>query len=135
MENPVNAEYEEVLSLLRNDQYIVINTCHGGFSLSKEAVLAYLEKAGIAYTLEPQRDRDTQNRLGSRIIVDDKEFYDRYDIPRDDPALVNVVRQLGSKSWGEYAKLKIVKVPRDVDWYIEDYDGKEWVAEKHRTWR
>jgi hypothetical protein len=30
--------------------------------------------------------------------------------------------------------LLIVEVPADVDWYIEEYDGLEWVAEKHRTW-
>jgi len=134
MDDPVNPEHEELISLLRSDPRIVINTCHGGFGLSREAQLQYLELAGIPYTLEEQPDRDTQNRLGSRIMVNGKQFF-VHDIPRDDPALVSVVRQLGSKAWGEYAKLKVVKIPRDVDWYIDEYDGKEWVAEKHRTWR
>ena len=67
-------------------------------------------------------------------MVDGVEF-NSWDIPRDDPALINVIRQLGSESNGEYAKIKIVEVPPDIDWYVEDYDGKEWVAEKHRTWR
>ena len=134
MGNEVNSEYEEVLSLLRSDQQIVINTCYGEFGLTREAQLEYLRQANITYSLRPQVDRDTQNRLGDRIFVNDKPF-DHRNIPRDDPALVSVVRQLGSKSWGEYAKLKIVKIPRDIDWYIDDYDGKEWVAEKHRTWR
>ena len=30
--------------------------------------------------------------------------------------------------------LKIIEIPDDVDWIIEEYDGNEWVAEKHRTW-
>jgi len=35
---------------------------------------------------------------------------------------------------GWAAQLKVVDVPDDVDWYIDEYDGKEWVAERHRTW-
>ena len=29
----------------------------------------------------------------------------------------------------------VYKSDPDVEWYIEEYDGQEWVAEKHRTWR
>jgi hypothetical protein len=36
---------------------------------------------------------------------------------------------------GAHANLKIVEVPPDVEWQIEEYDGNEWVAEKHRTWQ
>ena len=129
-----NLDYEDLLNHLRGIQRIVINTCHGGFSLSREAELLYLEKAGIDYTLVPQPDRDAQARLGSKIHVNGR-YWSGSDIDRDDPALVNIVRQLGSKSWGQYAKLKVVEVPAKVDWYIEDYDGKEWVAERHRIWR
>ena len=32
------------------------------------------------------------------------------------------------------AKLKIVEIPDDVEWIIEEYDGKEWIAEDHRRW-
>jgi hypothetical protein len=35
---------------------------------------------------------------------------------------------------GTYANLKVVTIPGDVDWEIGEYDGMEWVAEKHRTW-
>jgi len=28
----------------------------------------------------------------------------------------------------------INEVPDDIDWYIEDNDGREVVAEKHRKW-
>jgi hypothetical protein len=31
--------------------------------------------------------------------------------------------------------LAIVEIPDDVQWIIEENDGMEWVAEKHRTWR
>ena len=128
-------DHDELIRQLRGVQRIVINRAHGGFGLSHEAVIMYLDLAGIDYTLKPQADRDAQNRWGDKILVNGKEFHDRYDIPRDDPALVAMVRRLGSKANGSYAKLKIVEVPAGVEWTIDDYDGKEWVAEVHRTWQ
>jgi hypothetical protein len=130
----VNPEHEELLNQLRGVQRVVINTQYGGFNLSREASLLYLDLAGLAYTLEPQEDRDAQTRLGDRIMVNGREFWGR-DIARDDPALVATVRRLGSEAAGDYAILKVVEVPAGVEWYVEEYDGKEWVAEKHRIWR
>ena len=57
------------------------------------------------------------------------------DIERNDPILVQVVEEMGSNADGSVAELKIVEVPDDVEWMIEEYDGTEWVAEVHRTWR
>ena len=131
----ITDDHAELIRQLRGIQHIVINRAHSGFGLSNEAILLYLDLAGIAYTLEPQADRDSQTRWGDKIMVNGKEFHDRYDIARDDPALVTVVRRLGSKANSSYAKLKIVEVPAGVVWQIDDYDGKEWVAEVHRTWR
>ena len=91
---------------------VVINKCHGGFSLSKEAVQYILDK---------------HNK-----VVDQYAGYNPVD--RSDPALVDVVETLGEKADGGFAELKIVEVPDDVKWHIEEYDGKEWVAEDHRTW-
>jgi len=48
--------------------------------------------------------------------------------------LVAIVEALKERADGKYAKLKIVEIPDDVNWYIEEYDGNEWVAERHRTW-
>jgi len=90
---------------------VVINKCHGGFGLSKEAENKYKELAGIT----------------------NPNFYDR-SIARDDEHLIAVVELLGSAADSRYSELKIVDIPEDVDWYIEEYDGLEWVAEKHRTW-
>ena len=130
----INQEHLELLKQLRGVKHIVINRAFGGFSLSREGILGYLDLAGIDYTLEPQPDREKQTRLGARIVVNGVNFESRT-IPRDDPALVATVRRLGSKANGDYAKLKIIEIPGDVDWFVDEYDGKEWVAEKHRTWR
>lgn len=44
------------------------------------------------------------------------------------------MEQLGEAADGDYAELKVVEIPDDVQWIVEEYDGAEWVAEKHRTW-
>jgi hypothetical protein len=103
---------EELMKVLRGVQYVVINTCYGGFGLSGRAVRDYKDMAGI---------------------TDDK-WYER-DIPRDDPYLIKIVRDLGMAANGAHANLKIVEIPPDVEWQIEEYDGNEWVAEKHRIWQ
>ena len=63
------------------------------------------------------------------------EPYGARDLKRNDPHLVQVVKELGQEADGGFAELSIVKVPDDVKWQIEEYDGNEWVAEVHRTWR
>lgn len=39
-----------------------------------------------------------------------------------------------SKADGKCAELKIIEIPDDIEWEIEEYDGWEHVAEKHRVW-
>lgn len=56
------------------------------------------------------------------------------DIPRDDADFVAVVESLGEAASGKCSKLKIVEIPDDTEFQIEEYDGYEHVAEKHRTW-
>jgi len=57
-----------------------------------------------------------------------------YDIERDDVDLVKVVEEIGEKASGRYSALKVVEIPKEVEFQIEEYDGDEWIAEKHRTW-
>ena len=90
---------------------VVINTCFGGFSLSEEACEMYAERKGISVF---------------DVYV--------YEINRDDVDLVAVVETLGKNANGDYARLKVVEIPADVVWIIEEYDGAEHVAEVHRTW-
>lgn len=93
-------------------QRIVINKCYGGFGLSDKAMELYKTKTGI----------------------EEDEWFSAYDIERDDPILIEVIEELGEKAEGDCAKLKIVEIPDDVEWFVEEYDGKEWISEVHRTW-
>jgi hypothetical protein len=45
-----------------------------------------------------------------------------------------VVEALGDSASGDFAALKVVEIPDDVEWEIHDYDGKESVRERHRSW-
>jgi hypothetical protein len=128
-----NPEHEDLIRHLRGIQYIVINTKHGGFGLSKEAKLLYLQRAGISYTLVPGPDRHTEERYGPQIDVNGLMWHE-YDIARDDSILVDVVRQLGVRANGIFSILKIVEVPAGVKWFIDDHDGKEIIREQHRFW-
>lgn len=102
---------QDFINKLKGVQYIVINDCYGGFGLSNRAAQEYKRLAGIT----------------------DSSWHDR-EIPRNDPYLVQIVRELGIAANGSNANLKIVEIPGDVDWLIQEYDGAEWIAETHRTW-
>jgi len=62
-------------------------------------------------------------------------YFSERDINRTDPLLIKVIKEMGNDANGHCAELKIINIPDDVEWEIEEYDGSEWVAEKHRTWR
>jgi hypothetical protein len=128
-----NLDYDLLIEHLRGYRDLVINTCHGGFGLSRDAQIAFLERSQTSYTLVPRDDRHSNERYGPMIMVKGKHWYDK-EIKRDDPVLVTLVHELGRAADGEHARLKIVRIPADVDWQIDDYDGKEWISEKHRTW-
>jgi xanthine dehydrogenase molybdopterin-binding subunit B len=109
---------------------IVLNKCFGGFGISDKAFEKYLEYKGIDYV-----KTEDKRILGGANYYDTKEKkLTYYNIERDDPILVKVVEELGDKANGRFSDLEVVEIPDDIEWDIEEYDGKEWVAEKHRTW-
>jgi hypothetical protein len=135
---------------------VVINNCYGGFSLSEKAVLRYAELKGITIyvnkgkygfpeylTVPPEQVTPSLENWHTATSAEKKASNDAYarehfsdrEIKRDDPLLVQIVEELGGEeAGGMCADLKVVDVPDDVDWAIEEYDGNEWVSEKHRRW-
>lgn len=93
----------------RATRKIVINSDYGGFSISKPAIKLYQELSGQPYP-------------GDSLVK------------RDDKYLIEVIERLGDKARGGFAAPKIVEIPGNVKWIIEEFDGLEWVAEEHRTW-
>jgi len=83
---------------------IVYNGCYGGFGLSEEAKERYAELTGC-----------------------DPDFYDR-ELPRHDPALVQVVEELGDEANGFCAQLRIEEI-EGTKYRIDEYDGYESVEQ------
>jgi hypothetical protein len=96
---------------------VIINACFGGFALSKRAVQLYHQYAAA---VEPAGERLPQLYPGAT--------------DRSDPMLVRVVEELGADANGQFASLRVLEIPDDVEWTIEDHDGFEHVAEVHRVW-
>jgi hypothetical protein len=113
---------------------IVINSDFGGFGLSDKAIREYALKKGMTLVEEKCGQFSFTNFYNGEIS-ENNLFLDR-DIDRSDIDLVKIVETLGTAANGKYANLKVVEIPKDVDgnWYIEEYDGQEHVAERHRTW-
>lgn len=111
---------------------IVINKCFGGFGISRAAFLRLREMGNEYAIAEADVGEMYDDGSGPRSDYCDS-FGD--DIPRDDPDMVAVVEGMGDKANARYADLFVVEIPDDVEWEIEEYDGTEWVAEKHRSWR
>jgi hypothetical protein len=129
---------------------IVYNACYGGFGLSHEAVLRYAEVKGITlyhkdesgifthyYLCPPEeferlRDEDHNNPIRQgRYERSNAMYFSPSNIERNDPALVQVVEELGDKANGQCAKLRIAEVPAGTLYRIDEYDGNESVETKY----
>jgi len=132
---------------------VVICSKHGGFSLSEEAQRRLYERGSkyikavptVKYFKEDHLKNDASKLrhlkfcntpligdLSSGKVLD--ENYRSCDEARADPLLIGVIEEMGAEAAGPYCEFSIVDVPDDAEWKIEEYDGLEWVAEKHRTW-
>ncbi len=98
-------------------QKIVVNAKPGGFALSREAAAAL----GLNVE-EANAFMRTYRVIGEEVLA------------RDDLRLVEVVEALGPAASGPHAELIVVCIPDGVYWGIAEYDGAEWIAERHRAW-
>lgn len=130
---------------------IVINGDYGGFSVS-EAAARRMAELGSACAAHEVNEYDRKNR--GELTEEEAEWHAKYptltahwygylhgdrkagvdELTRDDPFLVQVVEEMGRDANGTCAHLQVVVIPAGVEWQIEEYDGSEWVSEKHRTW-
>ncbi len=132
---------------------IVINRCYGGFGLSSDAMkeLIRLECPAIKMMTEYEY---TGGRLDSFISNEKKQsISDGYEVGwiedvlykdgnvymyedkvRDDPTLIQIIETMNEKASGKMSELKIVEIPENIEYEIEEYDGLEWIAEAHQIW-
>lgn len=138
---------------------VVINNCYGGFGVSPFGLSKFAERKGMKlFFYEQDYEASIYNRLSvtkanksyhpialtkdvGKVLQSD-EMYAKYadlifrdnNIERHDSDLVFLIETYGKKMNDGYSELKVVEIPDDVDYEIQEYDGNEWVAEKHRTW-
>ena len=128
---------------------IVINTNFGGFGLSLGALylLIKLDSKGIeripensfwsggASGLKPFALDKDYSIVGSEVgLFKNGIVYIWDSTNRTDHDLVDVVESMGEKANGEFARLKVVKIPDGTAYEIDDYDGVESIHEIHRSW-
>ena len=100
-------------------QRIVIHTNYGGFQLSERMRIELARELPDVHPVEIEHgyyNRETSSRV-------DWSW-------RAHPLVLAAVE----RDLAQVPNLKIVEIPEGVRWEIEEYDGKEWVAEMHRTW-
>ena len=111
---------------------IVINSDFGGFGLSDEAIREYALRKG--FTLVEEKCGEFGFTYFYKGEISDNTLFWEGDIERNDEDLVEIVERLGSAADGKFSSLKVVEIPEGVDWQVMEYDGREWIAERHRTW-
>lgn len=102
---------------------VVINGTYGGFSVS-ETGTRWMAEQGDQSAIDFLNKWEESKCAWWGFRPED----------RANPILVRAVEKLGKEANGTYANLRVVEIPDDVEWQVEEYDGLEWVAEKHRRW-
>jgi hypothetical protein len=132
---------------------IVINICHGGFSLSPKATLECYKRGmkGMATTAKSYFKSTKRPSAANTALTKWRQYlagekihgyltvfspnekhvlsthFGSNTILRADPILVSVVEEFGQSANGEYAELTVVKWPDRLPWTIREYDGFESV--------
>jgi hypothetical protein len=126
---------------------IVINTCHGGFTLSEAGIKRYAELKKLALYIEGDKYFPTywtipkEDRLGflsdddyrkardedriKHIQLCQKYTISAYHFDRTDPILVQVVEELGTGASGDCSKLAVIELEKGTLYRIDEYDGYE----------
>lgn len=135
---------------------ILVNRCYGGFGLSDKAFEEYLNRTGQVfykkkskwshldlidyYKVSPEEydkihDEEHNNfNSTNRFEKSNSLYLSASNIERTDPILIQIVEEMGEESFGEFSKLEVVDIPDNIEYTIEEDDGKEHIAEAHRTW-
>jgi hypothetical protein len=130
---------------------VVFNNCYGGFGLSKEACQRYWDIKGQQVWIEqdtqfissdmftvwltPPGERPNKHKNFYSMTMDERVAYNKahseqtwyyMNVSRHDPALIQVVEELGEKANGIHADLQIEEV--EGLYRIDEYDGNESVV-------
>jgi hypothetical protein len=122
---------------------LVINTKYGGFGLSDLAYEKLIEY-GVPVREVSDTEDSTKPVIYDRTLSEDKScfgnkrywdvFFEKSE-NRSHPLLVKIVEELGTLAASDsLSSLKVIEIPDNISFFIDDYDGSETVRETHRTW-
>ena len=110
---------------------VVVNKCYGGFSVSRAAILWMRERGSEAAKKNVlEGEKYPEGSVREHGMLDSNYI----ECERHDPMLVECVETLGRESYGQLSALVVIKIPDDIEYEIDDYDGIETIHEKHRSW-
>lgn len=133
---------------------IAINKCYGGFGVSTEA----LKKLIALNSKTVEVHKEDEYFVGSRkeeaygkavdagdgylkdgfvnVLYKDGKIYsfNAAEEYRSDPALIQVIEEMGDAANEKWSKIKIIEIPDGTSYEISDYDGMERVEERHQAW-
>lgn len=140
---------------------VILNKCFGGFDVSPKAYQLYAMYKGYSHLYKYQPDLSLNNTTYKLVDLFDEHlvcFYvtkyfgkeiSKNDIPkedwekhilylnddnREDDILIKVVEELGDEASGRFGELVVVRIPDDLDYVIDNYDGVETLHARVETW-
>lgn len=138
---------------------VLINRCYGGFNISGQVLFELIEnkselikvhKFNEWFTSTHEYETDAYKEFKPDWLINSWENIIINNITKlvyrlnegDDPIkfrsnkeLINIFNKLGKEKFsGPFADIQLIDIPDNIEVKLSEYDGVEWIAEKHRTW-
>ena len=104
---------------------VLVNECYGGYGISVEAGMLWLERKGIKYDIY-------DDRYNLIVYIDGESHNINHYISRTDETLIEIFEEKGSEFVsGGHAELALEEIPDGCEYDIHEYDGTEYISS---TW-
>lgn len=132
---------------------VILNKCFGGFMPSRKAYELYAKKKGLEFYIyeisidnREMKYHKVDETDSMFIVYLTKDYGDVIDSinnkdrlyldenHREDATLIEVIEELGDDASSDISSLKIVEIPDDLDYVIDNYDGIETLHQRVQEW-
>ena len=135
---------------------VILNKCYGGFGVSPKVYELYAKAIGKKahfynlnvgqFSVYCYMKTDEPTFFSSCLLKDYGDIVQENEIDwakeslhidgsyREDKKLIEIVEKLGEEANSPFSNLKVVEIPDDIKYVIDDYDGIETLHEDVKTW-